>query len=96
MVQQIKKNKEKLISFKSIVSMIGFGGLVGGYAMWVWMFTYAYLNGGSTVLDINFRNEMHIELIMNLILLPCVVIYVYWKLFPKKTSMDKSSGVDEK
>lgn len=57
--------------------LLGLTGLLAGYILFTYTFGMAVLNGGVVGVDVNHYGEMNFEIVIQLILLPFVVIFIY-------------------
>lgn len=60
----------------NIVRLIGLSSLVAGYIMFTAIFISAYMNDGGISVDINKYNEAGLELIIQIILAPFVLLFI--------------------
>ena len=58
------------------IFILGLGGLTTGYILFTWIFICAVLSGGRVPVDVNAYGEMNLEIVMNIILFPFVMLFL--------------------
>ena len=60
-----------------LILVLGLTGLLTGYITFTLIFFSAVFNGGEILVRVNHYNEMYIEIVMNLIFIPFVILFVH-------------------
>ena len=64
------------MKLKTFIFCCGMGGLMGSTITFMFTFFIAYFNGYEVLVKINDYGEAHIEMVVFLLLIPCM-IYAY-------------------
>ena len=61
---------------KEVIKVIGFVGLLTNYIVLSIVFYFAVINNGEIIVKVNYYNEMVFEIILQLLIFPCVIYYI--------------------